>query len=100
MTLSEYVRMTLIHSERGSINVIDTEPLRKAVYELSKQGTNLNQLMKFYNTYGGNAYDTEWTALVLSHEARAYEEVIASLAALREEAERSNVHLICEGAPS
>lgn len=94
MTLSEYVRLALIHSENGTINVIDTDPLRRAVYELSKQGTNLNQLMKFYNTYGGNAYDAKWTGLVLSREARAYEKVIAALSSLQRESEKSHIHLL------
>ena len=35
----------------------DTEPLKKAAHELAKQGTNLNQFMKFLNTYGVNVFE-------------------------------------------
>lgn len=53
MTVSEYARTLLANSDDATIRVIDTEPLRKAAHELAKQGTNLNQFMKFLNTYGG-----------------------------------------------
>ena len=39
------------------VRTIDISPLRKLYFELTKQGTNLNQFMKFLNTYGGDAYN-------------------------------------------
>lgn len=57
MTVSEYARTLLANSDDATIRVIDTEPLRKAAHELAKQGTNLNQFMKFLNTYGIKVFD-------------------------------------------
>ena len=51
MKMGEYARAVLT-SDDVSIKVIDTEPLKKAAHELAKQGTNLNQFMKFLNTRG------------------------------------------------
>ena len=48
MKMGEYARAVLT-SDDVSIKVIDTEPLKKAAHELAKQGTNLNQFMKFLN---------------------------------------------------
>ena len=47
MTVSDYARTLLINSDDATIKVIDTEPLKKAAHGLAKQGTNLNQFMKF-----------------------------------------------------
>lgn len=52
MTVSEYVRTTLIHSDNLNITMIDVSPIEKIASELHKQGVNLNQLMKFLNTSG------------------------------------------------
>ena len=57
MTVSDYARTLLINSDDATIKVIDTEPLKKAAHELAKQGTNLNQFMKFLNTYGVKVFD-------------------------------------------
>lgn len=65
MTVSEYARTLLANSDDATIRVIDTEPLRKAAHELAKQGTNLNQFMRFLNTYGSNALDHEEAKAVL-----------------------------------
>ena len=51
MTVSEYARTLLANSDDATIRVIDTEPLRKAARDLAKQGTNLNQFMKFLKSY-------------------------------------------------
>jgi hypothetical protein len=48
MTTSEFARTLLVHSEDGFVRIVDVEPLKQAVHELAKQGTNLNQLMKFF----------------------------------------------------
>lgn len=50
MTISDYIRFAAIESDNLNITVIDTAPLKKLGYELTKQGVNLNQYMKFLNT--------------------------------------------------
>ncbi len=84
MTVSEYARTLLIHSDDVTIKVIDTEPLKKTAHELAKQGTNLNQFMKFLNTYGIKVFDAGEAQRVLAREA---------LAALRREADRNNIQI-------
>ena len=86
MTVSDYVRQSLIHSRDGTINVIDTTPLRDAVFELTKQGINLNQFMKFLNTYGVKAFDAERAKQVLSRECDLLLAVEDALSALLREA--------------
>ena len=53
VSVSDLVRLALVYSDRLTIQTIDISPLRDLCYELTKQGTNLNQFMKFLNTYGG-----------------------------------------------
>ena len=93
MTVSEYARTLLVNSDDATIRVIDTEPLRKAAHELAKQGTNLNQFMKFLNTYGAMAFDQDEAKAVLEKEVSAFSEITEALAALRKEADHSNIHL-------
>lgn len=95
MKMGEYARAVLT-SDDVSIKVIDTEPLKKAAHELAKQGTNLNQFMRFLNTYGSNALDHEEAKAVLGKEVAAFSEIMEALAALRREADRNNVHLQIE----
>lgn len=47
LTVSDFVRSSLIHSDNLTITVIDTSVLNKTLFELHKHGVNLNQLMKF-----------------------------------------------------
>jgi len=96
MTASDYVRHSLIHSRDGTINVIDTTPLRDAVFELTKQGVNLNQFMKFLNTYGVKAFDAERAEQVLSRECDLLLAVEDALSALLREAENGNVFIMKE----
>ena len=96
MTVSDYVRTLLINSDDATIKVIDTEPLKKAAHELAKQGTNLNQFMKFLNTYGAKVLDPEEAKRVLEKEVSSFSEIMEALAALRREADRNNVHLQIE----
>lgn len=96
MTVSEYARTLLANSDDATIRVIDTEPLRKAAHELAKQGTNLNQFMRFLNTYGVKVFDPAEAKRVLEKEVSAFAEIMESLAALRREADRNNVHLKIE----
>lgn len=96
MTVSDYARTLLINSDDATIKVIDTEPLKKAAHELAKQGTNLNQFMKFLNTYGVNVFDPEEAKLVLQKEVSSFSKLMEALAALRREADRNNIHLQIE----
>ena len=96
MTVSEYPRTLLIHSDDVTIKVIDTQPLKKAAHELAKQGTNLNQFMKFLNTYGVKVFDPDEAKRVLEKEVSSFSEIMEALAALRREADRNNIHLQIE----
>lgn len=93
--MGEYARAVLT-SDDVSIKVIDTEPLKKAAHELAKQGTNLNQFMKFLNTYGVKVFDPDEAKSVLQKEVSTFSEIMEALAALRREADRNNVHLQIE----
>ena len=93
MTVSDYARTLLINSDDATIKVIDTEPLKKAAHELAKQGTNLNQFMKFLNTYGVKVFDPAEAKRVLEKEVSAFAEIMESLAALRREADRNNIQI-------
>lgn len=96
MTVSDYTRTLLINSDDATIKVIDTEPLKKAAHELAKQGTNLNQFMKFLNTYGAKVFDPEEAKRVLEKEVSSFSEIMEALAALRREADRNNICLKTE----
>lgn len=93
MNVSDYVRTLAIHSDDVSIRVIDTEPLQKVAHELAKQGTNLNQFMKFLNTYGIKVFDAGEAQRVLAREVETFTEVAEALAALRREADRNNIQI-------
>ena len=93
MTVSEYVRTTLIHSDNLNITMIDVGPIEKIATELHKQGVNLNQLMKFLNTYGIDAYNAEETFRVLTHEGDMFLKVSDVLGQLCEEAARYKVSI-------
>ena len=87
-----YARAVLT-SDDVTIKVIDTEPLKKAAHELAKQGTNLNQFMKFLNTYGIKVFDAGEAQRVLAREVETFMEVAEALAALRREADRNNIQI-------
>lgn len=93
--MGEYARAVLT-SDDVSIKVIDTQPLKKAAHELAKQGTNLNQFMKFLNTYGVKVFDPEEAKRVLEKEVSSFSKIMEALAALRREADRNNIHLQIE----
>lgn len=91
LSVSDFVRLSLIHSDKCEINTIDTEDLRKAVFELNKQGVNLNQFMHWLNTYKQNGFDTERANRVLKKNHKAIKEVRCALLSLQEEARRHKV---------
>ena len=93
MTVSEYVRTTLIHSDNLNITMIDVSPIEKIASELHKQGVNLNQLMKFLNTYGADAYNADETFRVLTREGDMFLKVSDVLGQLFDEAARKKVYI-------
>lgn len=95
MTVSEYVRTALIHSDNLNVTMIDVEPVEKIATELHKQGVNLNQLMKFLNTYGVDAYNAEETFRVLTREGDMFLKVSDVLGQLCEEATRHKKYKGC-----
>ncbi len=60
-------------------------------WELTKHGTNLNQMMKFLNTYGERVCDADEVARVLDREMDAFDKVGEALISLRQEAEAHHV---------
>ena len=96
MTVSDYARTLLINLTMRQSRSSTPEPLKKAAHELAKQGTNLNQFMKFLNTYGVKVFDPEEAKRVLEKEVSSFSEIMEALAALRREANRNNIHLQIE----
>lgn len=93
MSVSEYVRTALIHSDHLNITMIDMSPMEKVSHELLKQGVNLNQLMKFLNTYGVDAYNAEQTFQILTRNGDIYLKVADAVSQLRDEAARHRVYI-------
>ena len=94
MSVCSYIRFAAVESDNLKVVTIDTAPLEKLQYELTKQGVNLNQFMKFLNTYGVDAYNAKEAKQVLAREGDAFLKVIDTLADLKEEAERHRVHIL------
>lgn len=91
LTVSDFVRSSLIHSDNLTINVIDTSVLSKTLFELHKHGVNLNQLMKFCNTYGLDAFNENHVIPTLENERDVFAKTQAALSSIAEEARRGNV---------
>ena len=91
MTVSEYVRTALIHTDNLNITMIDVRPIEKIATELHKQGVNLNQLMKFCNTYGLDAFNESHVIPTLENERTVFLQTKAALLSLEEEARKGNV---------
>ncbi len=93
MTASDFARTLLLQSDDGFIHIVDITPFKNALYELLKQGTNLNQLMKFLNTYGVSSYDSYKARQALKKEAETFEQIADALIALRKEMAKHGVVL-------
>lgn len=91
LTVSDFVRSSLIHSDNLTINVIDTSVLSKTLFELHKHGVNLNQLMKFCNTYGLDAFNENHVIPTLDNERNVFAKTQAALSAIAEEAQKGNI---------
>lgn len=91
LTVSDFVRNSLIHSDNLTINIIDTSVLSKTLFELHKHGVNLNQLMKFCNTYGLDAFNENHVIPTLDNERDVFAKTQTALSSIAEEAQRGNV---------
>lgn len=96
MGVGEFIRQALIHTNALTVNVIDTKPLNDICYELTKQGTNLNQLMRFLNTYGLDAFNEKQVVHVMRHLQEIYEQTEDALISLQIEARRHKVIISLE----
>ena len=93
MSVADYLRTMALDFENGVIVTIDISPLESAAHELLKQGTNLNQLMYFLNSYGIEGYNAEEVRRALDMKETAYLRVSAAIQSLQEEAQRHHVHV-------
>lgn len=94
LTVSEFVRSS---SLRANVNVIDIEPMHKALYELVKEGANLNQLTRHAHINEG-AIDREEVDKVMSGLRTAHSQLTESLISLRKQLEKRRVCLRTETA--
>ena len=90
LSVSEYVRSSAVYGDRP-VTVIDIKPLARLNWKLTKHGANLNQMVKFLNTYGERACDADEVARVLDRETDALDKVGEALISLRQEAEAHHV---------
>ena len=88
------VRLALVYSDRLTVRTIDISPLRDLCYELTKQGTNLNQFMKFLNTYGGDAYNKSAAKQLIERNGDLLFRIGDAMTAFEHEAERSGILII------
>ena len=91
VSVSDLVRLALVYSDRLTIQTIDISPLRDLCYELTKQGTNLNQ---FLNTYGGDAYNKVAAKQLIEKIGGMILRIGDAMAAFEREAERGGILII------
>ena len=94
VSVSDLVRLALVYSDRMTIQTIDISPLRDLCYELTKQGTNLNQFMKFLNTYGGDAYNKVAAKQLIEKIGGMILRIGDAMAAFEREAERGGILIV------
>ncbi len=56
MSTSEYIRTAAIYSRSSPIVAFDVQPFRTLLFELGKQGNNLNQIARQLNTSGTRGF--------------------------------------------
>lgn len=93
MPMSELVRLALIHSDLLTVISIDVAPLRELCYELTKQGTNLNQLARMMNTYGADAYNREEVNRLLNECGELYLRIGDAMIAIEKELETEHIYV-------
>ncbi|HEL0789818.1 TPA: hypothetical protein TU158_001745 [Streptococcus equi subsp. zooepidemicus] len=96
MSVSEFIRASAIHSDDSQIRIIDVQPLRDFLFELTKQGTNLNQFIKFLHTYGVESLSARRAQKVLDDEQNLFERGKNILIGLQKEIEANKIHLTKE----
>ena len=94
VSVSDLVRLALVYSDHLTIRTIDISTLRDLCYELTKQGTNLNQFMKFLNTYGGDAYNKSAAKQLIERNGDLLFRIGDAMTAFEHEAERSGILII------
>ena len=94
VSVSDLVRLALVYSDRLTVRTIDISPLRDLCYELTKQGTNLNQFMKFLNTYGGDAYNKSAAKQLIERNGDLLFRIGDAMTAFEHEAERGGILII------
>lgn len=94
MSVGKYIREMLIYVGSKPAPTIDVSSLKSIEHELLKQGTNLNQLMYYLNSYGIQGYNAEEVRRVLGQKGEAYVKLCNALGDLRDEAERHHVHIL------
>lgn len=94
MSVSKFMRMSLIHSDEVTVRTIDTGPLRDLCFEFTKQGTNLNQFMRFLNTYGVDGFDPSAAKRLISDGGEMVRRIGDALASMEREAEENGIHII------
>ena len=92
MSVSQFIRATLIYSDDAHITMIDVKPIRDFVYELSKQGTNLNQLMKFLHTYGIQKFHWRDVQEIMQEQRALLDEGRKVFIDLQYELEKNHIH--------
>lgn len=88
LTVSEYVRQTLIYSDKATVVLVDTSPFEAALAELHMQGVNLNQIAKQLNSGYGDSNLKETVRQIHEKLGDVYLNVTGALIALREEADK------------
>ncbi|KIS05191.1 Ribbon-helix-helix protein, copG family [Streptococcus equi subsp. zooepidemicus Sz12is] len=96
VSVSEFIRATTIHSDDSQIRLIDVKPLRQFLFELTKQGTNLNQFMKFLHTYGIERLSARHIKELLEDEKKLFERGKNMLLGLQKELEHHHIYLVEE----
>lgn len=98
LTVSAYVRSALTGAGNGAVTVaaIDTGPINRLVYEMVKEGTNLNAIARKLNSQGAYPDIVEESERIYVLIEDRINEAGDMLAMLAREAERGGV-LICSG---
>ena len=94
VSVSDLVRLALVYSDRLTVRTIDISPLRNLYFELTKQGTNLNQYVKFLNTYGGDAYNRSAAKQLIERNGELLFRIGDAMTAFEHEAERGGILII------
>lgn len=93
LSLSEFVRSAALN---GEVAVIDTTPLCKVLYEMNREGNNLNQLARLAHAGGLDEADEVALTDTLGLMQRAYANVTECLISIREEADGHGLSLRSE----